>query len=292
MTFVLALVAAAVYGVGTALQQQEARSAPAQLSLRLGLLGRLARRPTWLAGLASDVVGFGLQTAALTTGSLVIVQPVLSTNLVFGLLVTAGLAHAALTRAQVRAALAVVVGLALLLAVSHPTVHSHAPLGARTWLVMVVLVGGLAATGAAVGAASSGPRRGIALGLAASAAEALMAVIAKAFGERAGHGLTPLLRSWEPYAVIGCGLTTLLIVQSAYQVGLPLVVLPLHAVGEPLLGVAIGIGLLHERVHLAAWRAPLVMLAAWLLVAGLVVLSRGSRSRHDVSTKPTTGGRT
>jgi hypothetical protein len=56
----LALLAAAVYGTGVALQHRAAAQQPAELSMRLGLLARLIRDPWWLLGLLCDVVGFFL----------------------------------------------------------------------------------------------------------------------------------------------------------------------------------------------------------------------------------------
>jgi drug/metabolite transporter (DMT)-like permease len=276
VTLLIALCAAAVYGVATALQQHEASSTPLELGLRPGLLARLVRRPVWLIGLAGDVVGFALQATALAIGSLVVVQPTLATNLIFGLAVTALLTRSRLTPSQIKSAVAVVVGLAAFLVVAQPTARSHAQAAAHAWVLLVIVVGGLALVGVVIGSSAHGRRRGVALGLSASAAETLMAVVAKAFGERIGHGVPAALRSWEPYAVIGCGLATLLIVQSAYQVGLPMLVLPVHAVGEPLLGVAVGIGLFGEHVHLKAWRGPVVVGALALLAAGLVVFTRAT----------------
>jgi uncharacterized membrane protein YhaH (DUF805 family) len=141
MALLLALIAAAAHGGATALQQHEARAAPGEFSLRSGLLGRRVRRPVWLVGLAADAVGFGLQAPALTAGSLVLVQPALSANLLCGLVAAAALAHNRLTAAQMRAAMAVVAGLAVFLAVAQPTTHSHAHATVAAWVTVVGGVG-------------------------------------------------------------------------------------------------------------------------------------------------------
>ena len=53
--------------------------------MRPSLLLRLVRRPMWLAGTAADWSGFGLQALALGMGSILVVQPLLCTGLLFAL---------------------------------------------------------------------------------------------------------------------------------------------------------------------------------------------------------------
>ncbi len=81
----LALAAALFFALGTVLQQRVAASASAEEAAKLGFLLRLARRPAWLAGIASDAAGFVCHAAALAAGRLVVVQPILATSLVFAL---------------------------------------------------------------------------------------------------------------------------------------------------------------------------------------------------------------
>ena len=76
-----ALVASALFNIGLALQAIEARAAPASLSLRLSLLLRLLRRPTWLVGWLLGVAGIGPQVLALATAPFVVVQPALAVGL-------------------------------------------------------------------------------------------------------------------------------------------------------------------------------------------------------------------
>ncbi len=79
----VALAAAALYGVAVGLQAFEARRAPAEHRLRFALLGRLSRRPLWLAGAATGVLGWGLQAVALSFAPLTVVEPTLAASLVF-----------------------------------------------------------------------------------------------------------------------------------------------------------------------------------------------------------------
>ena len=47
------------------------------------LILRLVRRPVWLAGIASMILGFGFQLSALRFGPLALVQPTLALELLF-----------------------------------------------------------------------------------------------------------------------------------------------------------------------------------------------------------------
>lgn len=76
-----ALLASALFNIGIALQGLEARSAPASEALRLSLLGRLLRRPRWIAGFLLGIIGIGPQVLALRLAPFVIVQTSLAAGL-------------------------------------------------------------------------------------------------------------------------------------------------------------------------------------------------------------------
>ena len=78
----LAMLSSSLYAAASALQALEARRAPAEHALRASLLTRLVRRPLWLAGTGSSVVGWGLQAAALALASVALVQPALGLGLI------------------------------------------------------------------------------------------------------------------------------------------------------------------------------------------------------------------
>jgi drug/metabolite transporter (DMT)-like permease len=281
MIIALALASAALFGAGVALQQQPASQVPMEFAGRPGLLVRVARQPVWLAGVVAEIAGFSLQVVALRRGSLVVVQPLLTTSLLF----TVALAGA-WTRQEVRASewlavVAVVGGLAVFLAVATPSERSSGLADPVDWVLTGLSF--LAVLGLLVGHGlrSSGRRRAAVLGVAAGLGDAFMAVLTKAFAHVTVHGLGATLISWTPYALCAAGLIAILLSQTAYQSGLPKVSLPVITVVDPLVSCGIGVGLFGEAIHLGGIRAPVVLMAVALMALGLVVLSRSSATEDS-----------
>jgi len=273
----LALLAALVFGGGVALQHRAAVNMPTELAGRPGLVIRLVRQPVWLLGLAGDVGGFALQAAALRRGSLIVVQPLLTTSLLFTLALTAIWSHQAISRAEWGALLLVLAGLSLFLLVAAPPDQGPVSASPAGWIFCVLWVSLIAVLALAVGLRLVDAGRAAALGVAAGMADAFMAVLVKAFASNFGRGVGGVLRSWTPYAVIVAGITAMLLIQTAYQAGRPTVALPVITVVDPLVSSLIGATLFAEHIRWDGARAPVVVLAAAAMAAGLVALSRSSR---------------
>lgn len=79
----LAFVAAVLFALGVVLQQRGAMAAPRAGSA--GFLGSIFTNWVWLAGGATQVVGWIVQAVALDLGSLFLVQPIISLQVVFAL---------------------------------------------------------------------------------------------------------------------------------------------------------------------------------------------------------------
>jgi drug/metabolite transporter (DMT)-like permease len=285
MTIVLSILAALVFGAGVALQQRAAVTVPTRYAGRPGLLLRLIRRPLWLLGVAGDVGGLALQAAALRRGSLVVVQPLLTTSLLFTLTLTAAWSHQPITRPEWGALVMILAGLTLFLVAAAPADQANASADVRGWLLCVAWVGGLAATALGAGLRADGAARAALFGVAAGMADAFMAVLVKAFAGTVGLGFPGVLRTWTPYAVIGAGIIALVLIQTAYQAGHPTVALPVITVVDPLVASLIGVTLFGERVLVGGLRAPLIGVAAAVIVMGLVTLSR-SASLAEVPSAP------
>jgi hypothetical protein len=265
MMIVTALAAAVLYGAAAAMQQRQAASAPQAAAGRPRLLFLLARQPLWLLGIAVQIGGFVAHAAALRSGQLATVQMLMSVELVVAVVIVRVWSRRPLSRASWGAALTVVAAIAAFLALTSPG-HTHAAghpdyaaaagLGAATT--------GLAALVAAVaGLRAAGLRRAVLLAVAAGLADSCSAVVTMAFARTASHGLAALPASWTVYALVVCGVGNVLLTQTAYQAGRPMLTLPLIAAITPVASVAVGIGLLGEAPRISA---------AGAVAAGLAVL--------------------
>lgn len=274
MTVLLALASAALFGIGVALQQRPASAVPDDYAGRLGLLGRLIRRPGWLLGVVAEIAGFVVQVVALHRGSLVVVQPVITTSLIFTVAMAAVWSERKVSWTDWVSVAAVVAGLALFLVAASPREAGGANASATDW---AMAAGSIAVTAGAllVGALrSSGRTRAALFGVAAGLGDASMAVVTKAFSVSATRGVGHLLVTWTPYTLVAVGVAAMVLTQSAYQTGRPAIALPLITVVDPLVSSAIGIGLFGEVLHLGGLRAPGAACGVLVMAGGLLLLSR------------------
>ena len=87
----LSILTAFLYALSNVLELMEAEQVPDEYALKLGLLGRLVRRPRWLLGAACDVVGYLTQAAALALAAVVFVMPIIASGIIMALLLGAAL---------------------------------------------------------------------------------------------------------------------------------------------------------------------------------------------------------
>jgi drug/metabolite transporter (DMT)-like permease len=133
-----ALLASVLFNVGIALQALEARKAPKDLNLRIGLLGRLFRRPLWVIGLALGGVGVAPQVLAFADAPFVVVQPALAVGLVLLLVLGSRTLGEHVGYPEVLGVAAIVVGVALVAWGAPPHSETH-----RAGLAVVGVVSAL-----------------------------------------------------------------------------------------------------------------------------------------------------
>ncbi|HVW88797.1 MAG TPA: hypothetical protein VHC01_04965 [Gaiellaceae bacterium] len=97
LSVLLAFVASSLYAVSTSTQALDARETPRSTALRASLIVRLLRRPRWLLGTAAGAVAWPVQLAALSLGSVALVQPALGFGLVVLLVLGAAMLHERVT---------------------------------------------------------------------------------------------------------------------------------------------------------------------------------------------------
>jgi len=241
----LALASAAAYGVASVLQHQAAGPGP---------MTHLLRHPRWLLGNLFDAGGFALQLLALHHGSLLLVEPLLVTSLIFAFPVAAVLRRQRMALAELVAAPVVAGGLALFLAVARPgDLPARAPGGGLVLLTVAVAVAVVVLALVARGA--PGRRRGILSAAAAGICFGYMAASVALAWHVADHGVVHALTSWEPYGALASGGLGIALAQHAFGGGVLRFSLPTMTVVQPLVAVAIGLLLFGEPIH-AAGAAP------------------------------------
>ena len=248
---VSALAAAALYGAGAAIEQRQAAAAPQSAAGRPRLLLLLVRQPLWLMGIAAQIGGFAAHAVALRSGPLATVQMLVAGELVVAVVIVRFWSGRPLSKASWAAALTVVAAIAAFLVLTSPAGHAHAgnlthhAVGAAAALGAAV-AGACAAPSAVAGLRAEGRRRAILLAVAAGLADSCSAVVTLAFSHTASHGLVAVVTSWSVYALVVSGAGNVLLTQSAYQTGRPMITLPIISAVAPVASVAIGIGILGE----------------------------------------------
>jgi drug/metabolite transporter (DMT)-like permease len=274
--FTLALAAAFMFALSNVLEQREAEQLPDDQSLRAGLIVRLVQRPLWLVGFGADVSGYVCHAAALAFGSLVFVQPLLVTGLLFALLLRAAITGRPLHRRELLAATLLAAGLAVfLLVVSPHGGRSTAPIG--RWVIAGPVIVVAIAVCVVAGQRVTGARRALLLGLAAGISFGVSAALTKTFVHLLGHGVFTMLQHWEPYALAVATLGGLLLAQSSFQAGSLSASIAALEVAEPVVAAAIGVGLLdeHVRTHNAVYQLAIVLAFIGMFV-GVLALARSS----------------
>lgn len=242
------------------------------------LLFRLMRRPVWLLGVASMILGFVLQISALRFGGLALVQPILALELIFVFGYMAVIGSRPVKRRDWLAAVAMCAGLGLFLFTSSPSAgRLHAP--AAVWGLAGLASGGavLACLAVAFGLGrrpgAAPARRAAVLGIGTGVAWGFVAAVIKELSSHLGDGLGAVLTNWSPYVLIGAGAASLLLASHALAAGPLAASQPGFTIVDPLAASLLGLFLFGERLQTTPAALAGEVLALALLVAGVSALS-------------------
>jgi len=277
----ITVAAACGFALAAVLQRQEAMKAPEDAALKPSLLLQLVRSPLWLAGIVLYMAAYALQVVAVSLGPVVIVQPLISSQLVFALLFGVWFVHLKAGWQDWAGAAAVVVGIALFIVATDPS-PGDASASATGWVVSVAVVTGLAAVAVVAGWRLSGASRSAMWGTAAGLAWGLMIVLMKTVtagfsgpGPVSAH-LLRMIQEPYLYGVIITALVGFMFLQSALQAGALTHALVSYTVVEIVLAVVLGVVLFGEKPHDDDLGLALVGLSGVIMLCGIVLLSRSS----------------
>jgi drug/metabolite transporter (DMT)-like permease len=272
VAYVLAALAALANALSAIFQRIGVQSAPADTVMSMRLIRHAVSHAVWFAGLAMIAVGFVLQAGALRFGQLSSVQPIVTTELLFLVLILGVWFRYHLTWREWGGSAAAAGGLATFLVVSAPGGGATVPTR-HTWIVVFVVIG-LASAGFA-GLGFTGPRwfRAAMFGASGAVLFALSAALTKQFTTLVSEGWGHVFTNWDPYALVATGVIGLFLIQSSFHAGPVTASQASLTIVDPVVSVLIGIYLFHDRLRTAGWRLPVEMVAVVVVVAGVFLLS-------------------
>lgn len=276
------ILAAVAYGASTAVQHSAAHTGTGEADAR-GLVN-LLRNPRWLLSIGGDGVGLVLQVIALSTGPVVLVQPLLVLALPVSLPVGRLLGGPKPRRADYLACLGIVAGLAVFFAlIGDPGDGDPLGAGAALWAIVVSLVVG-GALCLAVRGRGTALRAGV-YGAVAGGSFGLVGVLLNSVaGTLADDGLSGLAhaRGWVAFGgVLVVGALAMTLTQVSFQVGALAAAFPANESAAPVVAVVLGAVLLHEDVPVNPLYVLAYLVCLGAIVLGAIQLARASE--HEPS---------
>jgi drug/metabolite transporter (DMT)-like permease len=274
VAIVLAAGAAFLSALAVVLQRVALESAPVGSSFSPRLMTHALRKRGWLIGFGLMLCMFVLQASALRFGQLSVVQPVLTGELIFLVVILVTAFQRSVGWRELLGIAAIVAGLAGFFAAASPALGTGQP-GGRAWLAVSLV--GVACVLAFVAASRTGPRwwRAAALGAASAVLFACNAALTKTLTAllRQG-GWVHVFENWDPYALGLTGACGLFLLQSALHAGPITASRTTSVIVNPLASILIGVTAFGERLRPGPGFVTLDVLALAIMCAGVVILIR------------------
>lgn len=259
-----------LFACASVAQQSAAAAVPEGESL----IATLLSSPRWWAGVIGDIGGYGVQVAALWVGSVLIVQPLVVSMLLFALPLSAKFSSFRMTRTTWVLAISLALALAVFIVVGDPTEgHSNAPLS--EWVIPLAVAAAVISSCAVAGLVLKNPgRRALLLGAAGGLLFGVAVAFTKFVTDLIGKDVIGALTAWQTYALVGCGVIGFYLQQLAFQAGPLSASLPAVTIGEPFGAAFLGITVLDERVRDDPFALVVIATSVAVMIYATIALSR------------------
>ncbi|MFJ2738289.1 DMT family transporter [Streptomyces sp. NPDC087440] len=269
-----AVLTAAANAGGTVLQRVAARAVPEGDAFSIRLVGHLLRNRAWFAGIAVIVLAAVCQAAALTWGSLTLVQPILVAELPLALLFAHAFTRTSMPPGGWTACLLTSCGLALALGAAAPA-EGRRPVSDGLWVTAVAVASAAVVLCAGwAGRRPYGKARAVLFGLGSAIAYGLTATLMKSAVAHLGEGgLAALAGAWQTYGCVAAGAAALFLLTNALGSGPLFVSQPALTLGEAFASLLLGAVLFGDQVRTGWWLVPQAV-GTVLTVYGVLLLTR------------------
>jgi len=276
VSYATTLVAAVLLGIGFVLQQYAARQEPESRFLSPRILTDLLRKPRWLVGIACMVTGQLLAAWSIGHAALTLVEPLLTTYLLFALILAVPMSKLAMHWTEVTGALILCAGVTLL-SLSRSTKPIGLSFGSFSHWPAAAIIAGIAYVAVQTGLRRRGPARATLTGLGAGLVFGIQdALTRQTLQILQGHPVAVLFTNWAPYCLLGAGIVGLWLMQNAFSAGPLHSSLPTIAAGEPVAGIVLGIVVFGDRIQISPGMLAIEAGGIAALIVGVVAVARSS----------------
>lgn len=271
----LAVASALLVATGTLVRQRS--STPS---------GGITKR--WWLGVAIAAVGFFLQAAALSLGTLLLVQPLIVLSVLFALPMEARLDHRRLSFAEWKWGIVLTLCIAAFVLITMPTPAPHRldpAILAGTIVTVVVVLAGLVIAARMV----SPHYRALLYGSASGLLTGVQSFLVKAVMTQFGEGLAEPFLHPELYLILVVASASVVTQQLAFAAHDLQTSFPAMTVMEPAVAMALGVLLLGERANVDLVEGIVVGIVLLTMGYAVVVLAKFAAEREtEFDTRPDT----
>jgi hypothetical protein len=270
----ITLLAALLIGTGFVLQQHAAQREPDSKFLSWRLIVDLVRKPRWLVGIACMIGGQILAAWSIGHLELSFVEPLLTTNLIFALILAVPLSKASLKFWEIAGAAVLVTGVALL-SVERSVKPVGESFGSVSHWPAAAAIAFIAFLAVQVGRHRPSRTRAMLTGVGAGLIFGIQDALTRQTLEiLQSSGISAMFTTWAPYALVGAGALGIWLMQSAFNAGPLQESLPAISAGEPLVGILLGVIVFGDRIQVTPGLLAIQAGGVAALVVGVIMVGR------------------
>lgn len=269
----LAVSSALCVASGDVLQQRATHCIADRSVGTVELFAGLLRNQRWWWGALLLVASIALQAAALGEGSVLMVQALLTSSVLFALPIDAWFSHRTVTGGEWVWAALLTAAVIVVVVVGNPEA-GHAGASLRTWAAVAVVLGPLLVGCAVAGRIWGGAAAAALFAFVSGSLWGVFAVLAKEVVARLGDGAGAVIRTPELYACILVAVGGVAWSQSAFRAGPLTASMPTLQMSQPVVAAVLGVVVLGETLNTGRAGMIALVAAALAMTAAIVKLAR------------------
>jgi drug/metabolite transporter (DMT)-like permease len=235
----------------------------------------------WVGGIGAAVLSYGFQAIALAFGPLVLVQPLVVSEMLFAVPISVRMRGLRLRARDWAAVLAVVIGLAVGIVAANPK-RGASVQPITVWAPALVAIAFITAVCLVVAKRKSeGPATASAFALAGAAVMGLQSALYATTIHMLGKDVWGTFAHWEPYALVVASALGAFLIQNAFQSGPLAASTPVIDATLPLVAIGLGVGVFNESVRTSTLGLLGAVVGLVLVLSGIIGLDTSPVVRKE-----------